>query len=250
MRYLVVSDLHSNLEALAAVLEASAGRYERVVCCGDLVGYGADPNPAVDWARKNVAVIVRGNHDKACCGTSEGEDFNPLARYAALWTRAQLTPENLAYLRELPSGPIQVDGFQLVHGSVADEDEYVFFAEHAALTYPYLDSSLTFFGHTHIQGGFARLGLGPVRSIQVSFPEGSGWKAFELHEREQYLINPGSVGQPRDGNPRAGFAIYDSDLTPGTVEYGRVAYDVARAQQKIRLAGLPPRLADRLAVGR
>ncbi len=250
MRYLIVSDLHSNAEALQAVLEAAAGRYERVICCGDLVGYGADPNATVDWARQNVSVIVRGNHDKASCGVTEGEDFNPLARYAALWTRAQLTPENLAYLRDLPIGPIEVDGFHVVHGSIEDEDEYVFFSEHAAMLAPRLQFPVTFFGHTHIQGGFIRQGIGLVRSIPVAVSEERGFKALELQEREQYLVNPGSVGQPRDGNARAAFVIYDTDTTPGVVEYWRAPYDVAAAQQKIRAAGLPPRLADRLAVGR
>lgn len=249
MRYLIVSDLHSNAEALQAVLEAAEGRYDRVICCGDLVGYGADPNATVDWARQNVSVIVRGNHDKASCGVTDGEDFNPLARYAALWTRAQLA-ENLEYLRNLPTGQIEVDGFHLVHGSVEDEDQYVFFSEHAGLLFPRLQFALTFFGHTHIQGGFVREGMGPVRTIPVAVSENRGFTAYELVEREQYLVNPGSVGQPRDGNARAAFVIYDSGAAHGVVEYRRAPYDVAAAQQKIRAAGLPPRLADRLAVGR
>jgi predicted phosphodiesterase len=253
MRYLIISDLHSNLEALEAVIEATQGRYDRIVCCGDLVGYGADPNATVEWARANVAVIVRGNHDKACCGVTEGQDFNHIARNAAMWTRGQLRPENLAYLRELPSGPILLDGFQMVHGSFTDEDEYLFFADDAALEFPALALPLTFFGHTHLQGGFVRTGPGPVRPIRLSYPQDKTCAAsafLELQEREQYLLNPGSVGQPRDADPRAAFAILDTTSLAWVVEYSRVPYDVARAQAKIRAAGLPSRLADRLAVGR
>ena len=126
MRYLIVSDLHANLESLKAVLSAVENRYDRVVCCGDLVGYGPDPNPVVDWVRANAVAVIRGNHDKACCGVTEAEDFNQVARTAALWTRQRLTAENLAYLRALPAGPLEVDGFQIVHGSVQDEDEYLY----------------------------------------------------------------------------------------------------------------------------
>src|SRR3989442_14590631 len=125
MRYLIITDLHANLEGLQACLEAAKGRYDQVICCGDVVGYGPDPNAVTEWVREHAAAVVRGNHDKACCGITDAEEFNQAARAAALWTRDVLTPENLEYLRKLATGPAEVDGFQIIHGSVQDEDEYI-----------------------------------------------------------------------------------------------------------------------------
>ena len=113
MRYLVVSDLHSNWEALEAVLADARDRYDSIVCCGDLVGYGPDPNPVVDWARAHLRAVIRGNHDRACTGLENLEWFNPVARVASVWTMSQLTPVNLDYLRNLPAGPVAVDNFPL-----------------------------------------------------------------------------------------------------------------------------------------
>lgn len=250
MRYLIISDLHGNFEALEAAVAAADRKYDRVICCGDLVGYGPDPNETVNWVRENAMVVVRGNHDKACCGIDDAGEFNPIARKAAFWTREELTPENLAYLRELPMGPIPMDGFQVAHGSVQDEDEYIFVAQDASLSFPQLERPLTFFGHTHLQGGFVRLGDGPVRTIQLALPKGLVSRPLELHEREQYLLNPGSIGQPRDGDPRAAFSIFDSEPPPGFVEFWRVPYDIAKTQAKMMEAGLPPPLAFRLGLGR
>ena len=125
MRYLILSDLHANWEALDAVVREAAGRYDQAICCGDLVGYGADPNPIVDWVRANCLVTVRGNHDRACTGLDDLEWFNPVAQKAALWTQEALTPANAQWTRELPKGPLEVEGFQVVHGAPFDEDEYV-----------------------------------------------------------------------------------------------------------------------------
>ena len=250
MRYLIVSDLHANLESLQAVLSAVENRYDRVVCCGDLVGYGPDPNPVVDWVRANVVAVIRGNHDKACCGVTEAEDFNQVARTAALWTRQRLTAENLAYLRALPVGPLEVDGFQIVHGSVQDEDEYLFNVADARPQFPQLGYQLTFFGHTHMQGGFLRHGAGAVHAVQPTFQMGVASKSLHLEEREQYLLNPGAVGQPRDGDNRAAFVIHSRDGELGQVEYWRVPYDIAATQQKMLEAGLPSVLATRLSLGR
>lgn len=250
MRYLVISDLHSNLEALQAVLTAAKDRYERVICCGDLVGYGPDPNPVVDWVRDHAVAVVRGNHDKASCGVTDAEDFNHAARAAALWTRGHLTVENLDYLRALPVGPLLVDGFQIVHGSAQDEDEYIFVAQDAYQDFPMLGHRLTFFGHTHLQGGFVRMGGGLVVTVQPSFRTGLAWQQLELQERDQYLLNPGSVGQPRDGDSRAAFAIYDSGAGLGLVEYWRTPYDFTATQRKMAAANLPEVLSRRLALGR
>ena len=250
MRTLVISDLHGNWEGLEAALEAASGRYERIVCCGDLVGYGPDPNRVTDWVRANVKAVVRGNHDKACCGITDAAEFNALARAAVFWTRDQLTPENLTYLRNLPVGPMVLDGFQMVHGSVAHEDEYLFGPRDAADDFLLLSQRLTFFGHTHLQGGFIRYAGGPVRVVEPRFPRGTGAHSLELSDREQYLLNPGSVGQPRDGDSRAAFAIFSDEEALGVVEYWRAPYDILATQRKMLAAGLPDVLARRLSLGR
>jgi diadenosine tetraphosphatase ApaH/serine/threonine PP2A family protein phosphatase len=246
VRYLVVSDLHANWEALEAVLRDAEGLYERPICCGDLVGYGADPNRVVEWVRAHCVVVVRGNHDRACTGLEDLEWFNPVARAAAVWTLDHLSPGNAAFVRELPHGPAFLDGMQLLHGSPLDEDEYMVGPDDAAAAFAYLESHLAFFGHTHLQGGFiwnqARVETIPPVSIR------SDRAVVDIEPRTGYLINPGSVGQPRDGDPRAAYALYDSEA--GMLRYRRVPYDVETAQNKIRDAGLPPFLADRLTVGR
>ena len=198
MRDLILSDIHANWEALEAVLNRAAGRYDRVVCCGDLIGYGPDPNRVLDWVRANVAFVIRGNHDKAACGIENLEWFNAVARAAALWTLKELTPENLEFTRKLARGPLLVDGYQIAHGSPLDEDEYVVGPNEAAHTFAYLDEKLTFFGHTHVQGGFA------LRGRQVRMLAGPMWNespgVLDLSLDDAFLVNPGSVGQPRDGD--------------------------------------------------
>lgn len=245
MRYLIISDIHSNWEALEAVLAAAQGLYDRIVCLGDVVGYGADPNRVTEWARANVAVVIRGNHDKACSGLESLEWFNEIAREAALWTLNQLEPDNLQYLINLAKGPLDSDGMTLVHGSILDEDEYVVSPREASQVFPYLDGHLTFFGHTHIQGGFIQF----LDKLQVVRPmPNKGPQYLEIQPEEKYLLNPGSVGQPRDGDWRCGFVLYD----PGErlIVFYRIEYDIATAQEKIRTAGLPEHLANRLSAGR
>jgi predicted phosphodiesterase len=245
VRYLVLSDIHSNWEALQAVLEASQGLYDQVICLGDLVGYGADPNAVVAWVRANVPVVIRGNHDKACSGLESLEWFNEIARAAAMWTLNQLNEENLHYLQRLPKGPVDVAGMTLVHGSILDEDEYVVSPREAAQIFPYLDGHLTLFGHTHIQGGFIQF----QDKLQVVRPmPNKGPQYLELQPEEKYLLNPGSVGQPRDGDSRSGFVLYDPDER--LIIFYRIEYDIETAQEKIRAAGLPEHLANRLAAGR
>ncbi|HWB83752.1 MAG TPA: metallophosphoesterase family protein [Bryobacteraceae bacterium] len=246
MRYLILSDLHANWEALEAVLNDASGRYDEVLCCGDLVGYGADPNAVVEWVCVNCRVVVRGNHDKAATGAEDLEWFNPIARTAAIWTQQQLAPGNADYVRGLPEGPVDTNGFQLVHGSPLDEDEYLVGCEDAAESFPYLSSKLVFFGHTHLQGGFL-WNHSRVESIRGTAPR-SHRQLLEIDPKCAYLINPGSVGQPRDGDPRAAYILYDSDAA--MLAYRRVRYDLDQAQRKILNAGLPPTLAERLAVGR
>ena len=246
MRYLLISDLHGNREGLEAVLDNARERYDRIVCCGDLVGYGPDPNFVVDWARANVAAAIRGNHDRACCGMEDLEWFNPVAQTATRWTMAALTQENLEYLRGLPRGPMAVDGFLLAHGSPLDEDEYIATAVDAANVFDYLESSITFIGHTHLQGGFMW-----TDGQRGSIARPRSWEnqtRLHLDEHGIYLINPGSTGQPRDHDPRAAYAIFDSETRDVTLH--RVSYDFDAVRKKIEDAGLPEALGLRLAFGR
>jgi predicted phosphodiesterase len=245
VRYLILSDIHANWEALRAVLASAASGYDRIVCCGDLVGYGADPDAVVQWVRGNVSSVIRGNHDKACAGLEDLEWFNPLARLSALWTQTMVQPENIEYLRGLAQGPERVNGFQILHGSPLDEDEYVLSEQDVAQVAPYLDCSLSFFGHTHVQGAFLCHRNG-VRRLITSDPAG-GQEVLELENDANYLINPGSVGQPRDGDRRAAYAIYETGAR--LVSLCRAEYDVASAQKKILDAGLPELLALRLSAG-
>lgn len=246
MRYLILSDIHGNQEALSAVLtEAQADGFDAIVCLGDVVGYGADPNSVVEWVKRNSAATVRGNHDKASVGLESLEWFNPAARASALWTRSVLTPENQEWLRQLPRGPVDVGGFQILHGSPVDEDEYLLHPSEVAQLVGYLDARVSFFGHTHIQGGF-RVMRTTVKPVQAA-RWGSDREELTLELDSEYLINPGSVGQPRDRDPRAAWALYIPEER--LVVFRRVEYDVPMASAKIVQAGLPSILAQRLYSG-
>jgi len=251
VRLLVLSDIHANLDALEAVL-AAAPPYQGVANLGDVVGYGACPNEVVDRVRPLGEIFVRGNHDRACSGLSNAGDFNPVAYAAATWTKRTLTDENRAWVRDLPQGPITDatwPDLQFVHGSPLDEDEYILSAPMAEIA---LDSSpftITFFGHTHVQG---MIGLQSRELFAVNLQRGLkdrlDSQRVQLQSEMKYLVNPGSVGQPRDGDPRAGFALYDS--ADKSITFYRVPYDVLKAQHRIIAAGLPDRLASRLTDGR
>lgn len=247
MRILVLSDLHANLTALDAALDAATGRWDRAVCLGDVVGYGPDPNEVASRIRELDAFCIRGNHDKAVAEIMATEDFNPVAKAAVVWTRESLSKENLAWLKNLPNGPRESDGIVLVHGSFQDEDEYVFTPEQALEGL--LDSSrpLTFFGHTHHQGGFAYRDS-QLEILQVRPRDGDLFAALRIESDKRYLLNPGSVGQPRDGNARAGFAI--ADLGHHVAEFWRVAYDISAVQSRMQSARLPEPLVQRLTIGR
>jgi diadenosine tetraphosphatase ApaH/serine/threonine PP2A family protein phosphatase len=246
VRYLLLSDIHSNWEALQAVLQDAAGEYDAILCCGDLVGYCADPNRVIDWCRANLKAIVRGNHDKVVAGLDGLEWFNPIAQAASLWTRGELSPANLEYLTNLPRGPIPVDDFVLAHGAPIDEDEYLTDIFEARQAFNYVERAVTFVGHTHLQGGF-RL---ETRNVEkIGRPDlHSSELLLDIKPDSWYLVNPGSVGQPRDRDSRAAYAIHDSGQR--LVAFRRVAYDVGTTQAKIRRAGLPDSLAHRLASGR
>ena len=247
MRLLVFSDVHANATALEAALQACAGRWERAVCLGDIVGYGPDPNEVVERIRPLVTAIVRGNHDKGVSGISDLDDFNPVARAAVEWSRKKLRPENMRYLQTLPRGPVETDGVVLVHGALEDEDEYVFAPEQALPGLLAAPQPVTFFGHTHIQGGFSYDGA-RVERVELSSRLAGPLASINLEARTRYLLNPGSIGQPRDGDPRAAFAI--ADLEKRKVEFWRIAYDISAVQDRMERAGAPEPLILRLAFGR
>jgi predicted phosphodiesterase len=247
LRYLILSDIHANLDALEAVLAAAPpGTWDRVIVLGDLVGYGADPNAVVDKVRAlNPLAVIRGNHDKACCGIEDASNFNHVARIAASWTEDHLTPSNREYLRDLPAGPMAIDDrLEICHGSPYDEDHYIFDAEDARRALEAGDRQLCLFGHTHLPVVFMR----SRDSYDAFLPEGDADTTLALQDGVRYVVNPGSVGQPRDGDPRAAFALYDTEGPMLTLR--RIPYAVDSAQRRILGAGLPASLANRLAVGR
>lgn len=254
MRALILSDIHANLEALNAVLDA-APNYDAVWNLGDNVGYGACPNEVIDRISALGTIFVRGNHDRACSGIASLDDFNPIAARAARWTQRALTPEHMLWLRQLARGPIKPHGeaVSCMHGSAIDEDEYLVTVRDAWRPLKDAVTHLNFFGHTHVQGGFATndeewFKLSPVYDTADDAEEFE----LQLSSGARYLVNPGSVGQPRDGDWRAAFAIFDD--TPaygaGRLHFYRVPYDIRSAQQRILDAGLPDRLAARLREGR
>jgi diadenosine tetraphosphatase ApaH/serine/threonine PP2A family protein phosphatase len=246
MRYLILSDIHANLEALDAVLAFTKGqKFDRLLVLGDIVGYGADPNAVVDRVRAlQPDAIIRGNHDKVASGVESAEGFNTAARFAAMWTLDELTAENREYLTALPLGPLVIDEtVEICHGSPDDEDEYIFEHVDAIEALRGTSCQVCFFGHTHV---------GIVYWLSAASFDLMVASETETHIRievdKRYLINPGSVGQPRDGDPRASFAVFDTDAQE--VVLYRVPYDVEAAQEKITRAGLPEGLAKRLAVGK
>ncbi len=247
MRYLILSDIHANVTALDAALDAAKDRWEKAVCLGDVVGYGPDPNEVIDRVRSLDAVTIRGNHDKAGSGLANADDFNPVARAAALWTREQLRPENREWLEKLPTGPLLVDGFHMVHGAVHDEDEYVFAPAQAIASLLDAPSAVTFFGHTHLQGGFT---LRDEKVDALHFKPGGDnlFSPLTIETGTTYMLNPGSIGQPRDGDTRAAFAI--ADLENHSVEFWRVPYNIEAVQRRMEGAGLPAPLILRLSFGR
>lgn len=249
MRILILSDIHANLEALDACLQA-APAHDSVFNLGDIVGYGANPNEVTERARQLGSIFVRGNHDKACTGIMSLDDFNPVAGLAALWTQDQLTADNLEFLRGLPQGPIApLKNLRCVHGSPRDEDEYVLTAADAYSILANEEIPLTAFGHTHVQGAYWIDDTNEREGVISPRYSSKGSQEFRLPltTSAKYLVNPGSVGQPRDGDPRAAFAVYDD--ANNVVTFHRVPYDIERAQRKILSAGLPERLATRLAEG-
>ena len=249
MRILVLSDIHANLTALTSALDAATERWDSAVCLGDVVGYGPDPNEVATKIQELNAKTIRGNHDKAATDLMETDDFNPVAKAAVDWTRSHLSPDNLKWLSELPSGPLETNGIVLVHGAFQDEDEYVFTPAQALEGLLDSTAAITFFGHTHHQGGFSYQNMNSHLEVLNIHPRPSeSFAPLRIEPKRRYLLNPGSIGQPRDADPRAAFAI--ADLEHQVVEFWRVPYDISEVQARMRAARLPEPLVQRLVVGR
>jgi len=243
MHYAIISDVHANLEALEVVLgDIDRRRPNALICLGDFVGYGPDPVGCVERLRPGLAGAVVGNHDRAAAGTLDITDFNPLAQAAILWTREQLTAPVRAYLRDLPS-QITPGGFLAVHGSVRDPvEEYIIDPHTARASFAAGSFRLCMAGHTHVPAIFT------LDGDAVSVAPFEAGEPLRLGPERRYIVNVGSVGQPRDGDPRAAYAWFDEDQQVITLI--RLPYPVERTQRKMAEVGLPPMLAERLAHGR
>ena len=240
MKIAIISDIHSNLEALTAVrLEIEKEAVSQVFCLGDMVGYNANPIEVLQMIQEMNAVCVAGNHDQAAVGMIGTDSFNEVAAAAAQWTMKQLGPKEKAFLQALPLVR-RIDEMTLVHATPDQPQEwgYILSVDDARRSFQHLESTYCFIGHSHLPGVFEeKRGL-------VFFHSG----IFEFKTKERYIINVGSVGQPRDKNPKASFVIFDAAAR--TVDFRRVPYNIAQTQRKILAAGLPEYLAQRLAVGR
>ena len=240
MRFAIFSDIHANLEALEAVLaDAHKRKSTHFVCLGDVVGYNANPHECVERIRKLDCPIVKGNHDEQGSLPESSSDFNELAERAIKWTRDNLAEEEKQWLRELPLQK-QVRDFTIVHATLDTPAQwgYVFNNLDAAASFTYQHTTVCFFGHSHV----------PMVFIRDDGVRRESIEHIRIESTKKYFINMGSVGQPRDGNWRAAYCIYD--MENNLVEQFRVKYDLAVAQRKIIKAGLPRLLAERLAIGR
>ena len=247
MRYLILSDIHANVDALDTVLGAAPpDTWDRLLVLGDLVGYGAEPNAVIERILAlDPLATIRGNHDKAACWIEDAAEFNHIARAAALWTFEALTAEHRMYLQRLPAGPLSIDDqVEICHGTPFDEDHYIFGLEDATLALDAAARPVCFFGHTHLPVVYQRTQEMDSPLVPVS----DGTVLVDLQPGTRYIITPGSGGQPRDGDPRAAFATYDTESRALTLR--RVEYPVDEAQRRILDAGLPLSLAQRLAIGR
>jgi diadenosine tetraphosphatase ApaH/serine/threonine PP2A family protein phosphatase len=242
MQILVISDVHANLVALEAVLEA-AGEVDEIWNLGDIVGYGPKPRECIDRlvALEPSASLI-GNHDWAAIGRLQLDEFNPVAKYATYWTTAQLGSHHMQYLESLPNRVIETDWI-LVHASPRHPIwEYVYTAKVASENFELFDAPVCFLGHSHVQ-----LFISEIMALQGTAPVQPADGDTIVIEGDRFIVNPGSVGQPRDNNPRAGFALYDPDTR--IVTFRRVPYDIEKTQSQMEAAGLPRPLITRLALG-
>jgi len=240
MKFAVIADIHSNLEALEVILDDARKQGCTHYCClGDVVGYGPNPKECLDIVRNMGMPCVKGNHDEYCSTEEQLDGFNPHAAEAVNWTRRQLSPEDRQWLRDLRYVRL-VANFTIVHATLDAPQRwgYVFDKLEAAASFPYQNTSVCFFGHTHV----------PVAFIRDGVVRGGSYSKFRTEPGKKYFVNVGSVGQPRDNNPKASYVIYD--LTEGSIEQRRLDYDISTTARKIEKAGLPQRLADRLFLGK
>lgn len=241
MKYAIIADIHANLEALNTVLEdIKTQNCTHIACLGDVVGYNANPKECLDIIRAMNIPVVKGNHDEYCSTENDLEGFNPHAAEAINWTRDQLTPDDRQWLRDLKYMRL-VTSFTLVHATLDQPQRwgYVFDRLAAAASFTYQNTAMCFFGHTHVPLAFVR-DAGQVK--------GGTYSKFKIEAGKKYFINVGSVGQSRDGVPKATYVVYD--MQEQSIELRRLDYDMATTQKKILDAGLPARLAERLALGR
>ena len=244
MRYLVFSDIHSNQEAFEKFLgQKKVKNVDKTLFLGDLVGYGPNPDEVISQFRELPNLrAVRGNHDKVIADLESSSLFNPAAAFSAEWSKLKIAPANYQYLKKLPKGPQVVDRFiTICHGSTFDEDYYVFSQFEASESFKFMETSIGFFGHTHFPIIYY------MRNEKLDIVPLSENTRIKLDANTRYLINPGSIGQPRDKNPSSSFIIFDS--TKMEISFNRFAYEVGRTQKKIREAGLPELLASRLEAG-
>jgi len=240
MKFAIIADIHGNLDALQVVLaDIKEQKCTHYACVGDVVGYGANPRECLKIVRDLGMPCVKGNHDEYCSIDEDLEGFNAHAAEAVTWTRKQLTEEERQWLRDLKYFRL-VTSFSMVHATLDGPQRwgYVFDKLAAAASFTYQNTSVCFFGHTHVPVAF-------IRDTQI---RGGTYSKFKVDPSKKYFVNVGSVGQPRDNNPKAAYVVYDVD--EGVIELRRLDYDIAAAQKKILDAGLPPRLAERLAFGR
>jgi predicted phosphodiesterase len=243
VRYLIISDIHANRHALEAVLADAASRgYDATLCLGDVVGYGGDPAAALELTLAlKPAGLIRGNHDKVCAGLEPASSFNDVARRAVEWTRQTLSETDLRTLAALPRGPVRIaDDLEICHGAPFNEDHYVFDRVDAGRAMSSASARICLFGHTHLPAVYST----PAHPVTCADGDTD---QYQLPREGGVLINVGSVGQPRDGDPRAAYGLLD--LERCTLQLRRIEYDVAGAQAAIRAAGLPAWLATRLATG-
>jgi len=244
MRVLVLSDIHANLTALEAVIDDAHGAYDAVWCLGDTVGYGPEPDECVQRVRSLGAVTVIGNHDWAVLGSMDVEDFNYEARRAVMWTRDHLSDASVAWLAALPSHPITIGNYTLTHASPRDPIwEYVLYPSIASANFEHFDTRFCLVGHTHVPA--LHVMVQDENKLRLLAPTFGAEMA--LKENWRVILNPGSVGQPRDNDRRAAYALLDTDSS--VWEPRRVDYLIEVTQNRMRQAGLPERLINRLAFG-
>jgi len=240
MKFAIIADIHSNLEAFEVVLaDIKQQKCTHIACLGDIVGYNANPKECLKMVREMNIPCVKGNHDEYCSTEAPLDGFNPAAAEAVNWTRRQLSDEERQWLRDLKYIRM-LTSFTMVHATLDGPQRwgYVFDKLAAAASFTYQNTVVCFFGHTHV----------PVAFIRDSVVRGGTYSKFKVEAGKKYFVNVGAVGQPRDNNPKCGYVVFDLD--EGTIELRRLEYDIATAQKKILDAGLPPRLAERLTFGR